>query len=359
MRKQNRYIFTGVALTIGIVGLIDYFQQKEKLKRNGQKMNWGNYNGLQAFKKITVFGIVGGIVGNEFYKWEFDEESKKKFSSDNFLKKTLAEENVNTNPKKLQELKLITKEVKATLDEEFYNELVNYPETIGSLGKRTAIATTYDADIVLPIKKETQFRNLSNLSSTIHNKIENRFNGIAEVRKSRKASSLIFQGSEGTHKIDIIYGKETGNYSIDKKLNLYVRPSFFWQKGKSFKTDISVQKNLLINKPRVREVIKLLKVYRDRNNLALENTLIDQLSLGALSAYNYGKEFSISENFEICLDYMSFKLSNKRITDYANSNNNFLNKIDESDKQAAIDLVSSDLVKIESNPHYIKEIFHR
>src|SRR5690606_14720932 len=156
-----------------------------------------------------------------------------------------------------------------------------------------------------------------------------------------------------------IYGKETGNYSTDKKLNLYVRPSFFWQKGKSFKTDIRVQKSLLIKKPRVREAIKLLKIYRDRNNLSIENTLIDQLALEALSVYNYGEEFSISENFEICLDYISFKLCNKRITDYANSNNNFLNKIDESDKQAAIDLVSSDLVKIESNPHYIKEMFQK
>lgn len=359
MRKQDKYIFAGVALTAGVVGLIDYFQQKEKLKRSGQKMTWENYNGLQAFKKITVFGIVGGIAGNEFYKWEFREESKKDFSSNNYLKKILAEENINKNPEKLQELKLITKEVKTILNEEFYNDLVNYPETIGSLGKRTAIATRYDADIVLPIKKENQFGNLPNLSSTIHNKIENRFDGIAKVKKSRKASSLIFQGSEGIHKIDIIYGKETGNYSRDRKLNLYVRPSFFWQKGKSFKTDINVQKSLLINKPRVREVIKLMKIYRDNNILSIENPLIEQLAFEALSTYNYGKEYSLSENFETCLDYVSYKLSNKRVLDYANSNNNFLNKIDESSKQTAITLINNDLMKIENNPHYFKEIFQK
>ena len=98
MRKQDKYIFNGVAVAAGIVGLIDYFQQKEKLKRIVQKMTWGNYNGLQAFKKITVFGIVGGIVGNEVYKWEFGEESKKEFSSDNFLKNLVREENPNLNP---------------------------------------------------------------------------------------------------------------------------------------------------------------------------------------------------------------------------------------------------------------------
>lgn len=357
MRKQDKYIFTGVAVAAGIVGLIDYFQQKEKLKRIGQKMTWENYNGLQALKKVTVFGIIGGIAGNEFYKWEFREESKKEFSSTNYLKKILAEENVNKNPEKLRELKQITKEVKTVLNEEFYHDLVNYPETIGSLEKRTAIGKTYDADIVLPIKKENQFGNLSNLSSSVHNKIANRFTGIAEVKKLRKASSLIFQGNEGTHKIDIIYGKEIGDYSSDRKLNLYVRPSFFWQKGKSFKTDINVQKSLLVNKPKVREVIRLMKTYRDRNNLSIENPLIEQLTFEALSAYNYGKEYSINENFEICLDYASFKLSNKRILDYANSNNNFLNKISESDKQATVDLINNDLMKIENNPHYFKEIF--
>lgn len=79
MRKQDKYFFNGVAVAAGIVGLIDYFQQKEKLKRIGQKMTWENYNGLQAFKKITVFGIVGGIVGNEVYKWEFGEESENEY----------------------------------------------------------------------------------------------------------------------------------------------------------------------------------------------------------------------------------------------------------------------------------------
>lgn len=357
MRKQDKYIFTGVTVAAVIVGLIDYFQQKEKLKRIGQKMTWENYNGLQAITKIAVSGIIGGFLGNEFYKREFKEDIKKEFSSDNFLKKILAEENVNNNPEKLRELKKVVKDVKSVLNDEFKKDLVNYPETIGSLVKRTAIVTTYDADIVLPIKKENQFGNLPNLSSTIHDKIKNRFTGIAEVKKSRKASSLIIQGNEGVHKIDIIYGRETNDYYRDRKLNLYVRPSFFWQKGKSFKTDINVQKNLVANKPKVREVIKLMKVYRDRNKLSIENPLIEQLVFEALSSYNFGKENSISENFEICLNYTSFRLSNRRILDYANSNNNFLNKLNESDKQTTVDLINSDLMKIKNKSHYFKEIF--
>lgn len=220
MRKQDKYIFNGVAVAAGIVGLIDYFQQKEKLKRIGQKMTSENYNGLQAFKKITVFGVIGGIVGNEVYKWEFGEESKKEFSSDNFLKNLVREENPNLNHMKLQELKSINKGVKDKLYNEFSDQLVCYPETVGSLSKKIAITNTYDSDIVMPVKKDNHFGNMRNLSNDIHDTIEDLFEGEAEVIKRTKATSLIFQGNEGVHKVDVVYGREIGNYKDDKNLNL-------------------------------------------------------------------------------------------------------------------------------------------
>lgn len=359
MRKQNKYIFNGVALTAGIVGLIDYFQQKEKLERIGQKMTWENYNGFQAFKKITIFTVIGGIVGNEVYKREFREESKMEFSSDNFLRKLVREENPNLNCGKLQELKSITKEVKDKLYNKFSDQLICYPETVGSLSKKIAITNTYDSDIVMPFKKDNHFGNMENLSNEVHNTIEDLFEDNAEVIKRTRATSLKFQGNKGTHKIDIVYGREIGNYKDDKNLNLYIRRSFFWQKGTTFKTNIDIQKNLLKNKPEVRELIKLLKSYRDKNNLLIENTLLEQLALESLSFYNNGKEFPVTENFKECMEYIVEKLSGKRILDYANSNNNLLNRMHPTDTQIAIEQINSDLIKINSTPYYIKEMFHK
>lgn len=358
MRKQDKYIFTGVAVTASIVGILDYFQQKERLEKNGQKMTWQNFNGIQTIKKMTLFGIAGGFAGNEIYKLNFQEESKKPFSSDAFLKGVLSEESANSNLAKLQELKSITKEVKATLYDEFAGQLVKYPESVGSLHKKTAIAGTFDSDIVLPIKKEHSFGNMSNLSGQVHNQIEDLFGGKAVVAKRTRATSLTFEGTEGTHKVDVVYGKEVGNYQEDQNLNLYVRPSSFWQKGKTFKTNIDIQKNLLVNKPKVREVIKTLKLYRDRNNLDLNNLIIEQLSHEALSVNNFGREFSITENLKQCMEHIAYKLSNNQILDYANSNHNLLNSIDYSSKQVVLSVITNDLTKIKSNPHYIKEIFH-
>jgi len=359
MRKQDKYIFNGVAVAAGIVGLIDYFQQKEKLKRIGQKMTSENYNGLQAFKKITVFGVIGGIVGNEVYKWEFGEESKKEFSSDNFLKNLVREENPNLNHMKLQELKSITKGVKDKLYNEFSDQLVCYPETVGSLSKKIAITNTYDSDIVMPVKKDNHFGNMRNLSNDIHDTIEDLFEGEAEVIKRTKATSLIFQGNEGVHKVDVVYGREIGNYKDDKNLNLYIRRPFFWQRGKTFKTNIDIQTNLLRNKPKIREVIKLLKSYRDKNSLLIENTLLEQLALESLSVNNC-KEFTVTENFVGCMEYIVERLTTcRRILDYANSNNNLLNRIHLTDRQTSVQQINSDLIKINSNPFYIKEMFHK
>ncbi|TDD74875.1 nucleotidyltransferase family protein [Flavobacterium caseinilyticum] len=359
MRKQDKYIFTGVTIAAGIVGLIDYFQQKEKLKLIGLKMNWENYNALHAFKKITIFGMVGGITGNEIYKWEFREEGKKDFSSDNFLRNLVREENPNLNPMKLQELKSITKGVKDKLYNEFSDQLVCYPESVGSLSKKIAISNNYDSDIVMPVKQNNHFGNMRNLSNEIHDKIEDLFEGNAKVIKKTRATSLLFQGNEGTHKIDIVYGREIGNYKEDKNLNLYIRRPFFWQKGKTFKTNIDIQKNLLRNKPKIREIIKLLKSYRDKNRLLIENTLLEQLALESLSVNNYGKEFSVTENLLECMDYIVERLSGTRILDYANSNNNLLNRIHLTERQIAIEQINNDLIKIKSTPYYIKEMLHR
>lgn len=358
MRKQDKYIIIGAFATAGIACLIDLFQQKENLKKNGQKLNWDNLNGTQIVKKIAAFGIIGGIAGNVVYKLDFQDDCKKPFSSDNFLEDLLVKENVNSNPKKLNELKSKTEEVKAIIYDELAGQLVCYPESVGSLQKKTAVACTFDSDIVLPIKKENHFGNMSNLSSQVHEKIEDLFKEKALVTKRTRATTLTFKGSEGTHKVDVAYGKEIGNYIDDKNLNLYIRPSFFCQKGRTFKTNIDIQKNLLVNKPKVREVIKTLKMYRDRNRLDLNNILIDQLSLEALSWNNFGIESSITENLKQCMEHITYKLSNNRILDYANSNHNLLNNIDYSNKQIVLSVISNDLSKIESNPHYIKEIFH-
>jgi hypothetical protein len=358
MRRQEKYIiYTGLAC-FGLTALVDFILQLQEHEKRNEKMSWNSYNALRTLKSASVVGIAGGLVGNEFYKSEFANESKKPFSSDRFLKEILKKENIRLNPEKLFKMNGYKNEIKQKLAQEFQDELAYFPEETGSFSKRTAINSTYDIDIVLPLKKENSFGNMKNLSDGVHDKIDELFGENASVKKSKRGTTIVFQDNTSKHSFDIVYGKEIRCYAKDKKLNLYTRPDFFWQQGTCFKTNIGIQKGITFNQPKAREVIKVLKKYFDKNNLRIETTLMDQLVVEALSEKNYGSSCSTFENFLNSLEYISTKLSNKSIKDYANSNNNLLNKLTYTEKVTLLNFINSDLKKIQANEYYIRDIFN-
>lgn len=359
MRRQDKYIIgTAIALA-GLSALIDIWRQNEELKQKGRKLTWEKFNGLRTFKWSAFGGISGSIIGNEIHNSIYRKECSQSFSSDSFIKKMLKNENIKSNPLKRKVLKDIKDELKATLYNTFADDLVTFPEDVGSLKKATALSSTYDGDVVLAVGKDNSFGTLENLSSTMHERIDYLYSDKAIVTKTKKATNLLFDSCDMRVSIDVLYGREIGNYNEDKKLNLYSRPNFFWQSGKRFKTDIGIQKNILVNKPKVREVVKAFKLYFIKNGLAVENCLIDQLVLEALSHKNYGTNYSVTENLLNSMDYICQKLNCDVINDYANSNNNLLRKIGSDSKATIINLLSSDLKKIELNKHYIREAFYQ
>lgn len=358
MRREDKYIF-GTATLVGTAAFaLDLWLQHEELKKKGSRLTWETYNGFRSLKWSAVGAVSGGIIGNALFKAKFQEECEESFSSDNYIKTLLRKESVKSNPAKYKAVKEMKDEVKATLYREFGEDLVTFPEDVGSLKKRTALGPDYDGDIVLSARKNS-FDTLSDMSATMHKKIEYLFNDMAIVTKKRKVSNILFHDLPEPVSIDILYGREIGNYKEDSMLNLYVRPDYFWQDGKNFKTNIETQKNILVNKPKAREVVKAFKLYFKKNGVVVENVLIDQLVLEAMSIKKYGTDYSVTENLLNCMHYISRKLNNTVIKDYANSNNNLLAKMDSNAKLAISDLLKSDLRRIELNHHYIREAFHQ
>jgi hypothetical protein len=358
MRKQSKYIYgTALALAAG-TALVDVLLQLQEQKQKGSQFTWDTFNGLRTFKWAAAGAIAGGILGNGMYLSKFRKDCAQAFSPDCFIKDTLAAENLKSDPDKYKAVKTIKAEMKNTLFETFSDDLAAFPEDVGSLAKATAIASTYDGDIVLAVKRSNRFGTLSKMSATIHETIEQLYGGTAVVTKRRKATNILFNGLPEPVSIDVVYGRERDNYLRDKKLNLYIRPQFFWQSGTYFKTDVNIQKKLFIGKPKVREVVKALKLYFRKNHVAVESFLIEQLVLEAMSCRNYGTDPSVTENLLNSMDYIAQKLHNTVIKDYANSNHNLARKIDANSKDMIIDLLDSDLNKIALNRHYIREAFH-
>jgi hypothetical protein len=150
--------------------------------------------------------------------------------------------------------------------------------------------------------------------------------------------------------------KKDENIKEIKKLHS-INPEWPWQKGSSFKTNLTVQRKITTYKPEVRRVIKLLKAYRDRNNLDMPTIIIEQCAVQALSHQQFGINWSDKENLLRSMNLLAKKMEQKTLIDIANTNNNLHNKVSDSDRYFIAEQLYADTEEIEKNPCYLKEVF--
>ncbi|MBL7871175.1 MAG: hypothetical protein JNM78_06155 [Cyclobacteriaceae bacterium] len=356
MRTRDKNILVGGAIGFGFIAIVDILLQWFKHNEENKPFTWESYNGMQTLKKGFFGFVIGAGTGYLTYKYKVSEESKLPFSSDEYLRKLLTSESLKSKPSIFQKVLLRRERVKQLLTDRFHKKLVAPPEDSGSFHKRTAIASNYDLDIIVPFKK-TSFNNLENMFEDVHEVIDNSFGHEATVTKQTKAISIAFDEETEPVYFDIVPGREINNYKNDKLLNLYVRPEWIWQRGSSFKTNVQSQQKLTKNKPQARTVIKLLKCYRDKNGFELSGPILEQCVIETLSNRNYGVHPSTTENLLNCMEYLSKKITQKTVIDYSNTNNNLNEKFPASDREAFADQLITDIKRIENNPRYIREIF--
>jgi hypothetical protein len=356
MRRKNRYIVNGALIFGSATALGDIFLQWLECRNKGIEFTWENYNGMRTIKSSLIGATLGGSLGYGYYRYRIREEANLPFSPDDYLKRILTEEHLKANPATFKNVIAYREKVKQWMFDKFRHKLVALPEDTGSFIKRTAINSNYDLDIILPFSRWSH-SSLKEMYYDVYEEVGKAFEGKATVTKQTKAIGITFEKNGDIIHFDIVPGREINNYAIKKDLNLYVRPDFIWQKGSSFKTNIRVQKTITVNRPEARKVIKLLKVYRDRNCLPLPTLIIEQCVVEALSENNFGIYTSETENLLNCMDYVSKKLKMKHIVDVTNSNNNLNNKISELQRINISNQLRDDVERIEETPKYIKEIF--
>jgi len=331
MRRKDRQIVYGVLIVGSATALVDIFMQWLEHKNKGVDFTWNSYNGMRTFKRSLVGAAVGGGLGYAYYRYQIDEEAKLPFNSDEFVKKVLTKEHLKANPVAFKNAVSVRERVKQWMVDRFGDKLVALPEDIGSFFKQTAIASNYDFDVVLPFKRSS-YNSLEAMYYDVYDALEKAFGDRATVTKQTRTIGLTFEIDDNPIHFDVVPGREVNNYAVEKILNLYVRPDWIWQRGSSFKTNVSVQKSMTENKPEARTAIKLLKVYRDRNSLSLPTLIVEQCVVDALSENNYGVYASATENLLNCMDFISKKMEQISMIDIANSNNNLHDKITDMQK---------------------------
>ncbi len=358
MRRKDKHVLNGVVIGAITTSIADIILQWVEHKNANQEFTWESYNGIRTLKRAALGGAVGGGLGYAFYQYKISEEAKLPFNSDNYLKKLLTEENLKSDPKTLEKVLSAREKIKSWLWGEFEAELVHFPEDAGSFFKRTALASNFDLDIILPFKKKS-FESLKKMYYTVYEIIGDEFGHIANVSKQSKAIGLsIIHKGEFIH-FDIVPGREINNYKVDRDLNLYVRPNWVWQRGSQFKTNTRIQKRITVNNPKARAIIKLLKMYKNANGFEIPTTIIEQYTLRALSSKNYGMDYSETENLLNAMSFISNKITQNVLIDRANTNNNLHEKIDFHTRRNIAHQLIRDVERIENTPRYVKEIFEQ
>jgi len=356
MRRQERHIATGMLWGAGLTALFDILSQWKQHKDRGEEFTLESYDGWRTIKYASIGCAVGGGIGYAIYCYTIREEAKLPFNSDEYIKKVLTEEHLKSNSSAFNIVVNYRERLKQWMVNEFGNNLVSPPEDTGSFFKRTAISSNYDLDIVLPFKRNS-YSSLEEMYYHVYEVIGKAFSPKATVTKQTKAIGITFENNGNPIHFDIVPGREINDYAKEKDLNLYVRPDWVWQRGGSFKTNIWLQKNITVNKPEARTVIKLLKAYRDRNSLPLPTLVVEQCVVSALSENNFGVHVSPTENLLNCMDFISKKMGQRSLIDIANSNNNLHDKISDAQKSYISSQLQRDIERIIENPRYIKEIF--
>jgi hypothetical protein len=356
MRRRDKNIIGGALILGGISAFIDVILQWVEYNEKGIDFTWDNYNGLRTIKNATAGSIFGAGAGYAFYRYKISEETKLPFNSDEYIRKLLTKEHLKSNPIFFKHILSYRNKVKQFLRNKFDNKLAALPEDAGSFFKRTAINSNYDLDIILPFKKNS-YNSLEEMYHDVYEIIGKTFGSKASVTKQTKAIGITFENNGNPIHFDIVPGREINNYALEKDLNLYVKPNWVWQRGSLFKTNIGTQKKITTNKPKARAVIKLLKIYRDRNSLSLPSITIEQCVTDALSYNKYGVHYSATENLLNSMDYIIQKMEEKSLFDICNTNNNLHDKLSVEDRKYISSLMQRDIRKIGENSRFIREIF--
>ncbi len=355
MRRSERHTMNGALLGCATGLVLDLCMQWLEHKQKCADFTWASFDGHRAAKNAAIGGLIGAAAGYSVYKSKINEESHIRFYPENYLKKVLLAEHLKSNPDYFNKVLKYRNEVKAWLAYNFRDKLAAPPEDSGSFRNKTAIASNYDLDIILAFKR-LSYQTLGEMYYDVFEQIGTEFGSRAKVFKQSKTIGVTFEENLNLH-FDIVPGREISNYSVDKKLTLYRRPTWIWEKDGTFKTNIAIQQSFAVNRPEARAIIKLMKIYRDRNGQFLPSLVIEQCVVEALSKSKQQIHFSMFDKLLVSMKYISKKLAQERLIDLANSNNDLHKKFSWIQRFDVSEQLKSDVIRTQQNPRFLKEIF--
>lgn len=266
----------------------------------------------------------------------------------------------------LAKYKAKREEVRKALEDEYATDTYNLMNS-GSYAKHTAMNSKFDLDIILPFKRNS-FDTLEKMFDNVYDFLYKKYgqSGEGRVRKQKVSIGVEFYADKDGDiiNLDIVPGREVSQASYEdaKDLNLmFNEQTGFFDKNSYIKTNIQNQidhiRSTGDNKNSVRQVIRLLKIWKFNNNEQYKSFMLELLTIKAFN--NVDVTGNLWEKLKTVMEYIRDNVSQPRfrLTDPGNSNNDVIDTLSEWERSNLAKRMYLILNQIEENSENIKHYF--
>lgn len=225
-------------------------------------------------------------------------------------------------------------EVKSKLETHYGSNLYSVFRS-GSFAKNTAINIKFDIDLVAPFKYGC-FDTLEAMYNDVYDFLSKEYNDGTYIRKQSVSLGLTFPADENgiVVKLDVVPGREIGedDYPDTKDLNLYFNKDHWgFTKGSRQKTNIQAQIDHISGKSEERQLIRLLKIWKNYNNEDYKSFMLELFTIKAMASYSGGNK--LWDKLKYVMSYIADNVIDEsfHLIDPGNSNNDVLSAMDAKD----------------------------
>jgi hypothetical protein len=212
--------------------------------------------------------------------------------------------------------------------------------------------------------KRNAFSTLKDMYESVYDFLEEKYRGMAHVRKQKVSIGIEFYQDEDGDivKIDVVPGRELNKdqYIDDKTLNLYVYYQFGKiQEGSDYiRTNVSAQvSNIKDHAERadLRKIIRLLKVWKLHNNKTPKSFFIELITIKAFDKKDVTG--SLWDKLKVVMEYIKGNVKSVSLPDPGNGGNEVADSMSDWDKSVMSDDMDNMIQRIDENSDNITMYF--
>jgi hypothetical protein len=230
----------------------------------------------------------------------------------------------------------------------------------GSYKKRTAVNIKFDMDLVIPYKKNTD--TLEQLYNDLYTYYDTEYRKkdttLLSVKRQKVAIGLEFLVDGHLLDLDIVPGREINEYEKDGELNLYVNETMgSFKKSSYIKTNIQKQIDNIKDNGEAREPIKLMKIWKRRNNGNIKSFVIELITVRAMEEFDDEDGCSRWDVLKHVIGFIRDNIQSVKLVDPGNGNNVVSDSLSDFEKQSISDRMKWMLDDIENNDSSLERYF--